>query len=52
VGPARYLLLVGPQAEVINGRLNGLVGIPVRVTGTVRREGEQLVMAAGEITPE
>jgi len=51
-GPARYLLLVGAQGEVINARLSGLIGIPVRVRGTVRREGSELVMAAGEITPE
>ena len=51
-GPTRYLLLVGAQGKVINARLIGLIGIPVRVTGTVTREGSQLVMAAGAITPE
>jgi len=40
------------QGEVINARLPGLIGIPVRVTGTVTREGGQLVMAAGAIAPE
>lgn len=45
-GVARYLLLVGPRGEVINGKILPLVGVPVRVTGRVVRDGDQFVLRA------
>jgi len=51
-GPVGYLLLTGPQGEVINRQLLSLAGLPVRATGMVQRDGEQLVMRVDASTIE
>lgn len=42
----RYVLLTGADGRALNGELDQLIAEPVRVTGTLEKLGNSLVLAA------